>query len=375
MRSTSHPIVVPFNDLARGIARDRKAIDSAISEVLSSGHLVLGLRLRAFETQLASFIGVKEAIGVASGTDALELSIRALMPERRSAVLTAANAGGYTATAARRAGFGVRWADVDATTFCLTPTTVAESLTDEVGVVVVTHLYGRMADAQRIVDLCADRGVMVVEDCAQALGASTAERRAGSFGHASATSFYPTKNLGALGDGGAIMTNLPEVADRVRLLRQYGWTSKYHVSIAGGVNSRLDEIQAAILSIRLPDLDRHNARRRAIVDRYRGAAAGSVIEVAQADGPAHVAHLAVAVAAPDRRDSVRAQLSAAGIATDIHFPVPDHRQPGFAAENVSLPTTEDLARRMVSVPCFSEMTDAEIDAVCVALASLDRIAA
>ncbi len=373
MLADSPPVLVPFNDLARGLARDRSALDIAIADVLSSGRVILGPRVREFEKAIASYVRVAEAVGVASGTDALELALRAVMPEGRSTVLTAANAGGYTSAAAFRAGFKVRWADIDPKSFCLSVSTIEAATTEDVGVVVVTHLYGRLADIEAIVEFCSARGIRVVEDCAQAIGASRAGRRAGSFGDAAAVSFYPTKNLGALGDGGAVMTDDAEIAARLRQLRQYGWVGKYYVAISGGVNSRLDEIQAAALLVRLPQLDKLNSRRRAIIAQYRRAAAGTVAEVASALGSSHVGHLAVVVVPSDRRESVRAHLARHGVSTDVHFPVPDHHQPGFRQFGAQhLPTTEDLAGRIFSLPCFPELTDVEVGLVCAALSSLDR---
>ncbi len=253
---------VPFNDLSRAVLEDRERIVTAIGAVLDSGWFVLGPRVEAFEAALADSIGATHAVGVASGTDALELAIRATMPEGRSVVLTAANAGGYAAIAARRAGFEVRWADIDERTLCLDSASVADRLDPDVGVVVATHLYGRMAPVEALVDLTRAAGAALVEDCAQAIGAERDGRMAGSFGDAAAFSFYPTKNLGALGDGGAVVTGSSAVADRVRSLRQYGWGAKYDAVLPGGSNSRLDELQAAVLLARLDGVAAGNARRR-----------------------------------------------------------------------------------------------------------------
>lgn len=359
---------IPMNDLSRGIERDRQLLNAAMNQVLDSGYVVMGPQHDAFQVALAHYLGVSSAIGVASGTDALELAIRVAMPEGKNSVLTAANAGGYTSTAARRAGFRVRYADVHPDSLCLSEATVAEVLSDEIGVVVVTHLYGNLTDIRGVVALCHSRGVRVIEDCAQAIGARRAAGAAGSFGDLAAISFYPTKNLGALGDGGAVVTNDPEFASRVMQLRQYGWESKYRIAVPGGMNSRLDEIQAAILLTRLPLLDSLNERRREIVARYASAAAGGPLQVLLAEGPHHVAHLAVALT--PRREDIREQLALGGVQTDVHFPVPDHLQLGFNAEKQSLPVSEKAAMEVLSLPCFPELAEDEVETVCDAIKSL-----
>jgi len=368
MTQSLAPTVVPMNDLSRGIVRDREEFGRVFDSVLASGYVIMGPQHAALERELAKYLGVVSAAGVASGTDALEISIKAAMPAGRNVVITAANAGGYTTTAARRAGFDVRFADVDANSMCLTLETVEQHLSSEIGVVVVTHLYGNLTDITELVAACHAKGVKVVEDCAQAIGARLNGVAAGSIGDIAATSFYPTKNLGALGDGGAIFTNSEELATRVRELRQYGWSSKYRVARAGGTNSRLDELQAAFLGVRLPLLDELNERRRSIVAAYVAAAEGGPLQVLPAVGTHHVAHLAVALT--DRREEMRAALAESGVQTDVHFPVPDHMQPGFAAAAQSLPVTERLAEEVLSLPCFPEMTNDEVDAVCAAIKAL-----
>ncbi|TFD34649.1 DegT/DnrJ/EryC1/StrS family aminotransferase [Cryobacterium sp. TMT2-10] len=357
-----------MNDLSRGIGRDREILTLAMTQVLDSGWVVLGPQHDKFQRALAEYLGVSHVVGVASGTDALELAIKVAMPEAKNTVLGAANAGGYTTTAARRAGFRVRYADVDSESLCLTETTVSQALTDDIGVVVITHLYGNLTDIRGLVALCHERGIRVVEDCAQAIGARRPEGAAGSFGDLAATSFYPTKNLGALGDGGAVATNSAAFAEKVTQLRQYGWDSKYRVAIAGGANSRLDEIQAAFLLARLPQLDVLNDRRRSIIAQYAAAATGGPLRVLPAAGEHHVAHLAVALT--PRRDEVREVLAQHGVSTDIHFPVPDHEQPGFNAEPHSLPNTEEFAGQSFSLPCFPELTDEEVLTVCKAIRAL-----
>jgi dTDP-4-amino-4,6-dideoxygalactose transaminase len=362
-------VTVPLNDLLRGFSNHREELLAALVRVAESGWYVHGPEHDAFQREFADFIGVGHCVGVASGTDALELAIRAVGEGREGTVLTAANAGGYTSTAARCAGRHVTYADVDPTHLCLSPASVEPAL-DGVAICVVTHLYGRMAPVEQIVQLCHDRGVAVIEDCAQSVGAQRGGRRAGSFGDAATFSFYPTKNLGALGDGGAVLTSDPELAASLLRLRQYGWTSKYSIGVGGGRNSRLDEMQAAVLRVRLPHVLGWSERRRQIIGRYAAAAAGTRLSMLPVAGEDHVAHLAVALTAD--RDEVVAMLAAAGVRTDVHYPVPDHCQPAFADElaPVSLPVTEETAGRLISLPCFPELTDDEIEEVCDVLRRL-----
>jgi dTDP-4-amino-4,6-dideoxygalactose transaminase len=247
---------------------------------------------------------------------------------------------------------------------------VEPALTSSTRAVVVTHLYGLLADIEAIVDVCRPRGIVVVEDCAQAVGARRATRAAGSFGDVAAFSFYPTKNLGALGDGGAVGTNDDETADRVRRLRQYGWDSKYSVATPGGWNSRLDEFQAAVLRYRLGYLDQWNARRREIVRRYTSALPSHVGRFVLHDGDDYVAHLAVVLA--EDRQELRKHLDAAGVSTDVHYPIADHRQEAWRDDypDVALPVTEHAVEHVLTVPCFPELSDDEVERVCEAFNGL-----
>jgi aminotransferase EvaB len=357
-----------MNDLARGISRDRESLAAAFDSVLGSGYVVMGPQHNAFQAALAEYLGVKHVLGVASGTDALEIAIKATMPNGRSTVVTAANAGGYTSVAAKRAGYMVKYADVDADSLCVSLESLKPAITDGVGVVVVTHLYGNLTDITELVSYCHTRGIRVVEDCAQAIGARVNGKTAGSFGDIAATSFYPTKNLGAVGDGGAIFTSSSAFASVVAQLRQYGWSTKYHVEIAAGINSRLDELQAAFLLARLPLLDGFNQRRRDIIELYRKAAEGGPLSVLPATGEHHAGHLAVALTS--RRAEIRNELLERGVQTDVHFPVPDYSQPGFAADAVELPITGRASLQIFSLPCFPELSDHEVQQVCSAIGSL-----
>jgi dTDP-4-amino-4,6-dideoxygalactose transaminase len=364
---------VPLNDLQRGF-RDLEAdIRRAVDEVLSSGWYVLGPQHEAFEREFAAAVGAGHCVGVANGTDALELALLSVGCQPGDEVVTAANAGMYASAAALKAGLVPRFADVDPDSLLLTAATVEPALTHRTRAVVVTHLYGRMADIAPLRDLCRSAGVALVEDCAQAAGAVSELGPAGSLADVAAFSFFPTKNLGALGDGGAVVTGDAERAALVRRLRQYGWSSKYTATEPRGRNSRLDELQAAVLRVKLPHLAGWNERRRAIVARYAevlGDGPRRMVHGNATESPAYVGHLAV-MTTPDR-DADRAALDAAGIRSDVHYPVPDHRQPVLAAASagVHLPVTEQAAEHILTVPCFAEMTQNEIERVCDVLRKL-----
>jgi dTDP-4-amino-4,6-dideoxygalactose transaminase len=366
---TPAPITVPLNDLRRYAAETRGRLSSIASEVLSSGHFVLGPSVSAFEREFATYCGRTHAIGVANGTDALELALRATGVASGQTVIVAANAAMYGATAVLATGATPRFADVG-DSMLLTAATIAAELDqsqDLPAAVIVTHLYGLLADMPAIVALCRDRGISVVEDCAQAHGAKHhSGKMAGSFGDVACFSFYPTKNLGAIGDGGAVVTSDDRIASDVRSLRQYGWERKYQNVMAGGRNSRLDEMQAAMLSSLLPDLDRRNDRRREIAAHMSANIRNPAIRCPAVLNQSYVAHLYVIRC--DARSSLADHLAANGIATDIHYPIPDYRQPVLAGRynGLHLPNTEAACAEVLTLPCFPELTDDEVEAVITA---------
>jgi aminotransferase EvaB len=363
---------VPFNDLSRSAAALWSRASPIWEAALRKGWVVLGDGVTEFEQSFADYLGGGSCIGVASGTDALELALRACGVRRGSIVALAANAGFYSSTAIIAIGATPRYIDVAAGQVTPGVDEVRSCLRDgRVDAVVITHLFGLVGpEVQEIADLCASNGVRLVEDCAQSHGARRGSTMGGAFSDAAAFSFYPTKNLGALGDGGAVFTRDDDIAARVRSLRQYGWSTKYHVGIEGGRNSRLDELQAIVLSQSLTTLDERNARRRRIIRRYQAAAPTAVfLGVDDEVTETWVGHLCV-VAVADRAE-VRNALQERGVATDVHFPVPDHRQEVWrdrVAEE--LPRTEQLAASVLSLPCFPEMTDAEIEQVAHAVSEV-----
>lgn len=361
---------VPFNDPGREVREFAGAIESAVARVIASGWYVMGPEHDAFERDFAAYCGVRHCLGVGNGTDALEIALRTAGCGPSDEVITVANAGMYTTSACISAGATPVFVDVDPATLEVDVAAVEQAITPATKAIVVTHLYGRLAPAEAIADLAHSRGVTVIEDCAQAHGAQRGGKPAGSFGDLACFSFYPTKNLGALGDAGAIVTNDEVLAERVRALRQYGWTSRYHAEVPGGRNSRLDEIQAAVLRVKLPHLDEWNERRRQIVARYRESAAGTQLRPLHQPAEDFVAHLCVGLH-PDR-DAFRERLAASGVDTAIHFPIPDHLQPALSSESWrrtgSLAVTERSARELLSLPCYPGLTENEVDHVCEVLA-------
>jgi dTDP-3-amino-2,3,6-trideoxy-4-keto-D-glucose/dTDP-3-amino-3,4,6-trideoxy-alpha-D-glucose/dTDP-2,6-dideoxy-D-kanosamine transaminase len=359
--------LIPLNDLRRGIAADDEVAET-VERVVRGGRYLLGEETAGFEAELADYLGVRYVVGVASGTDALQLALMAMGGGRGGEIVTAANAGGYGTIAARCCGMDVRYADVDDGDLLMTAGSVEAALTPRTTIIVVTHLYGKMAPTAAICDLCHAKGILVLEDCAQAAGARATGRYAGSMGDAAAFSFYPTKNLAAIGDGGAVVTSDAGIAARARRLAQYGWGRKYLVEEGGGKNSRLDEIQAAVLRVRLPRLDEFNQRRREVVQRYVDALLPHVGAMAQDGEDDYVAHLAV-IRTPCR-PALADELSARSIRTDVHYPVPDHRQKIIGAPDVELPVVDGASREVLSLPCFPELTDEELEIICAALSEL-----
>ncbi|MDH6255404.1 DegT/DnrJ/EryC1/StrS family aminotransferase [Aurantimicrobium minutum] len=361
--------LVPFNDLSRSVNNHRKEINQAISQVLDSGWFVLGPQHEALEAELSHFIGVDHAVNVGNGTDALELAMAALGVTEGSLVLTVANAGAYTTTAALLLGAEPVYVDVDPKTLLMSAETLSAALanlSEKPTAIVVTHLYGAVAPMREIMAVASRHGIPVLEDCAQSFGASRGGRQSGSFADISTTSFYPTKNLGALGDGGAVFTQKAELAEKVRRMRQYGWASKYSIKHSHGKNSRLDEMQAAILRVKLPHLLASNSRRKDIHERYEQSGINSALFV-NTVSEAFNAHLAVVTSAS--RTSLRDSLRGLGVPTEIHYPIPDHKQqfPDFTPRSMPLEVTEWAAGQVFSLPMFAELTAEEVDKVVSAL--------
>jgi dTDP-4-amino-4,6-dideoxygalactose transaminase len=339
------------------------AVRAAVERVIADGPWILGPEVESFEADFAAYAGLPHAVGVGNGTDALAVAMSALGLAPGAGVLVAADEGGYAATAARLVGLVPVVMDV-ARSGVVDVATASAAHRPGVEAVVVTHLHG---DAVPLAELDAWRrrhGLALVEDCAQAHGLRIDGRHVGTTGDAATFSFYPTKNLGAVGDAGLVGFSDTSVAERARALRQYGWTDeRFRPDLPGGRNTRLDPLQAAVLSARLPHLDARNLRRRELARRWRDALAGSA--VLWGDPETTVAHHAVVVT--DDRDGLAAHLSARGIDTAVHYPHLVGEMPGLSADGAPTPVAASRARRILSVPCFPELTDDEADRVAAAL--------
>jgi len=358
--------VIPFLDLRRINARDREDLIAAFTRVLDSGWYILGEEVSAFEREFAGYCGVQHAVGVGNGLDALTLILRAY---RETGWLTAGDevmvpANTYIATilAITENGLTPVLVEPDPGSFNLDPTRIADQVSARTRALLPVHLYGQTADMAAINAAAARFNLRVIEDCAQAQGARHAGRRAGALGHAAGFSFFPSKNLGALGDAGAVTTDDGELAEILRTLRNYGSKRKYE-NLRQGVNSRLDELQAALLRVKLRRLDADNARRREIAARYGAGITHPAITLPlAAPGNEHVWHVYAVRAAA--RDRLQAHLRERGVETLIHYPTPPHRQPCYAEwAGRSYPVTESIHAEVLSLPMGPTLEDRNVDAV------------
>lgn len=353
---------IPFGNLKQQYEQLREQIDTATREVYDSGWFILGQQVQGFEANFAQYCGGKYAVGVASGTEALHLSLIACGVQPGDEVITVANTCVPTLSAVSFAGAVPVFVDIDEKTFTINPALVEERITPKTKAILPVHLYGQCADMNPILDIARQYGLAVVEDCAQAHGSQYKGRMAGTMGDAGAFSFYPSKNLGAFGDGGLVLTNHETTAQTLVKLRNYGQEKRYYHSIKG-FNSRLDELQAAILNAKLPYLDAWNLRRREIAMRYYEAfSAVGICCPLEARDRFHTYHLYV-LRVP-HRERFQKLLEEKAIATLIHYPIPVHLQESYAECRVQgkyLPLTENLASEIVSLPLYPELTDEEVE--------------
>lgn len=367
--------MIPLNDLQRAYRVREEELVAAVKFTLASGWWVNGPQVAGFCEEFSRYLGVGHCTGVANGTDALEIAMRALVTVRAregSEVVTVANAGGYSTFACRLIGLTPVYADIEETTQLACLDSMLDCVTEQTAFVVATHLYGGPVDVSQLrarLNMIGRTDVPILEDCAQAHGARFGDRLVGSLGDIATFSFYPTKNLGAAGDGGAVVTSDALLADASAALRQYGWSRKYEVVVADGRNSRLDEVQAAILRVLLHHLDVKNARRRWILQRYADAAPPSV-RVVNVNGS--VAHLAVVLC--DDRDRLRDHLTAAGIGSEVHYPILDVDQPAwrtlpFRTAPGGIAASRRSVESILTLPCFPDLGADEIDRVCNALST------
>ena len=356
---------IPLADPRADLASKREAILAAIANVVDQGSYILGPEVQSLERAMARRLGVAGTIGVGSGTDALVIGLVALGVERDDEVITVSHTAGPTVAAIHMAGATPVLVEVDAATYCLDPGAIEAAIGPQTKAIMPVHLYGHPADLDRICAIARRHGIAVIEDCAQAQEAAIDRRPVGSIGDVGCFSFYPTKNLGALGDGGLVAAANEQLVERVRRLRTYGWTEPQYAGMPRGRCSRLDEMQAAILNVKLASLAGDVDRRRAIAGRYNDAFAGLplVLPVERA-GCRHAYHLYVVRC--DRRDALARHLDRAGIATGKHYPHLVHAQPGLAGgARIPVPLTrsESIVEEILTLPLYPSMSEDQSDRV------------
>ncbi len=363
---------IPFFDLKKQYASIQSQIDEATRRVYTGGQFILGPETEAFEREFADYIGVSYCVGVNSGTDALYLAIRALGIGKGDEVITVPNTAVATVSAIEMTGATPVLCDVRQDSMTMDADSFASVITDKTRAVIPVHLFGQSAELDPIIGIARQYKLAVIEDCAQAHGALYQGQRVGSFGDIACFSFYPTKNLGAYGDGGAVVTNDARLAEKVKLLRQYGWRVRYE-SESSGVNTRLDELQAAILRVKLKHLDDWNAARRERAAIYTEILPNKrVLAPAEMSYAEHVFHLYVVQcdeAQGASRDYLAAYLKERGIGTAVHYPTPVHLQPAYqhVAPAGSLPVSEKLAHEILSLPLYPELALADVRTVADAI--------
>ena len=339
-------------------------INQAVQKVLISGQYILGPEVNSFEHEFAKFVGVKFGVAVGSGTDALYLSLKAINVGHGDQVITVAHTSVATVAAIEMCGATPILVDINLDTYTLSPEKFANALTIRTKAVILVHLYGQPADMKPILEIAKLNNIFVIEDCSQAHGAMYQGKQVGSFGDIVAFSFYPTKNIGAIGDAGIVITNDFKLAEKVRLLRQYGWKKKF-ISKISGWNSRMDELQAAILRVKLKHLEEANTRRRIIAETYSRLLINlPVIVPEERLGDYHVYHLYVI--RYNNRDALKLILAERDINALIHYPVPIHLQPAYKGrlgEVGEFPNSEKAAREVLSLPIFPEMTERAVGIV------------
>ena len=366
--SLSQPLSVPQTDPKANYLAHQAEIDTAIYRVLESGWYILGREVEAFEHEFAAYIGVHHAIGVGSGTNALELALRACGVGSGDLVFTVSHTAVATVAAIELVGATPVLVDIDPATYTLDPNCLEAALAHPPAgtpkAIIPVHLYGHPADMPAILALAHRHGLYVIEDCAQSHGATLAGRMTGAWGDIAAFSFYPTKNLGALGDGGMVMTDDPALADRVRLFQQYGWRERYISDTPGG-NSRLDELQAAVLRVKLRYLNAENERRQNLAQTYNTQLAETALSLPEVRlGATHVYHQYVIRLS--HREALRTSLRQEAIGTLIHYPAPVHLQPAYHNRVplvAPLPRTEEIVRQVLSLPMFPQLRDEQVQRV------------
>ncbi len=354
--SMDSSLMIPQTNPKSNYLAHKGEIDASIAHVLEKGWYILGEEVKVFEDEFASYIGVRFGVGVGSGTDAIHLALRACGIGEGDEVITASHTAVATIAAIELCNAIPVMVDVDLNYYTIDPEQVERAVTKKTKAIIPVHLYGHPADMESIMNIAGRYGLRVIEDCAQSHGAVYRGRTTGSFGDLAAFSFYPTKNLGALGDGGMIVTDTPELAKKIKVLREYGWQQRY-ISEFPGLNSRLDEMQAAILRVKLRYLNGENIRRQTVANIYNKALcnAGFTLPFCMPD-TTHVYHQYVL--RTKNRDNLREFLKNKGIGTLIHYPLPVHKQPAYRNRiSHEMTNTEAIVNEIVSLPMYPELTD------------------
>ncbi|AIJ04928.1 DegT/DnrJ/EryC1/StrS aminotransferase [Methanocaldococcus bathoardescens] len=355
--------MIPFIDLKREYSEIKDEINSAIQKVLERGWFILGKELEKLEHEFSKYVGTKFGIGVNSGSDALYLAVKALGIGRGDEVITVSHTFISTADAIVRNGAKPVFVDIDPETYTIDTTLIEKKITERTKAIIPVHLYGHPADMDPIMEIAEKYGLFVIEDASQAHGAKYKGKKVGSIGHIACFSFYPTKNLGAYGDAGMIVTDDEDIANKLKMLRNYGSYKKYHHDVIG-INSRLDEIQASILRVKLKYLDKWNERRRKIAKLYNELLEGSEIIIPiEKEWAKHVYHLYVIRC--KERDKLQQYLFKNGIQTQIHYPIPIHKQGTYLnIVNEYLPATEKICNEILSLPIHPWLNEDEIEKIC-----------
>ena len=362
------------NPLAQYLAY-KEEIDAAVHRVLDSGWYILGNEVRSFEAEFAEFHGVAHAVGVGSGTEAIHIALSACGIGQGDEVITVSHTAVATIAAIEMTGALPVLVDIDPDSYCMNPALLEKAITAKTKAILPVHLYGQPVDLSPILNIARKYNLRVIEDCAQAHGALYFGRKVGTLGDIGCFSFYPTKNLSAFGDGGIVVTSDPELARQMALIREYGWSERY-ISSTKGLNSRLDEMQAAVLRVKLRHLEATNSARMKLADQYNAKLkdSGLVLPTCGSDGM-HVYHLYVVRA--KRRDAFQAHLKSHGVGTLVHYPVPVHLQPVYMGRLPGcecLPETERVSKEILSLPMYPELSSQEqqqiIDAILIGTSEL-----
>ncbi len=352
--------MIPMVDLQSQYAEIQEEIETGIKSVLENCHFIMGPNVKGFEQEAAEYLGSKHAIGVASGTDALHLALAAAGIEQGDEVITTAFTFIATAEAIRHVGASPVFVDIDPQTFNIDPLLIEQAITPKTTAVLPVHIFGQPADTKQIKAICDKHGLKLIEDCAQSFGASVNNTKTGSIGDCAGFSFFPSKNLGAFGDGGLITTHSDNIAEKARMLRNHGSKKRYYHELVG-YNSRLDEIQAMILRVKLKRIDQYNQGRRRAAELYSQLLESLPLQSPHEDGIGlHVYHQYTLLT--DRRDEIIQALQQQDIASAVYYPVPLHKQNVFTQQQAQakLPITENISERCLSLPIFPELSEADI---------------